>query len=360
MTLKLHPACAAWPVMGETELAALAADIKATGLREPIVMIDDEVLDGRCRWLACECAGVDPRIRAFGDDPSDGNDPIVFVISKNKHRRHSTKGQISISLAELANLQQGSNRYETKKVDTLQKSVYSYDALGKLGDVSRSAIENAASLLKNGTAEVIAIVKAGSVPVGLAAEAVRATPREQQDGWTADDIKRVGKKAMDRYPSKQRKTAKPETTPGPPQSRRGKSRDFAGPRPTLRILSRDEAGEPSLEEWNQRAPGHPPGVTKGRLHVEKNGKVQLWSPADRALLELEGRARNFTACLRAILDPDGLEVPEIAGLTFKHGGEFRRSLRELLPRVEARLAAFAAAFLDEKTHETMDPAVAAC
>ena len=148
--------------------------------------------------------------------------------------------------------------------------------------------------------------------------------------------------------------------PPPPQSRRGKSRDFAGPRPTLRILSRDEAGEPSLEEWNQRAPGHPPGVTKGRLHVEKHGKVQLWSPADRALLELEGRARNFTAWLRTGLDPDGLEVPEIAGLTFKHGGEFRRSLRELLPRVEARLAAFAAAFLDEKTHETMDPAVAAC
>ena len=218
-------------------------------------------------------------------------------------------------------------------------------------------------IVDRGIPELIAAVDRGEIAIepGFA---IALQPQEQQAAIVnmpppqrreaVRELARPGKQRGERDP-------KTDTAPVPPPvSRRGKSRDFAGPRPTLRILSRDEAGEPSLEEWNQRAPGHPPGVTKGRLHVEKHGKVQLWSPADRALLELEGRARNFTAWLRTGLDPDGLEVPEIAGLTFKHGGEFRRSLRELLPRVEARLAAFAAAFLDEKTHETMDPAVAAC
>jgi hypothetical protein len=50
-----HPLAEMFPLI---ELAELAEDIKAHGLRERIVMYHGQVLDGRNRVLACVQAGV--------------------------------------------------------------------------------------------------------------------------------------------------------------------------------------------------------------------------------------------------------------------------------------------------------------
>ena len=44
--------------MEGAEFDALVVDIKAHGLREPVVMYEDKVLDGRNRVLACQRAGA--------------------------------------------------------------------------------------------------------------------------------------------------------------------------------------------------------------------------------------------------------------------------------------------------------------
>ena len=81
-----HPACLLFPKLTGPALDELAADIKDQGLIEPIVLLDDQVLDGKNRLAACKIAGVKPRFVQWDGDGS----PIEWVISVNLIRRHLT------------------------------------------------------------------------------------------------------------------------------------------------------------------------------------------------------------------------------------------------------------------------------
>ncbi|CAG9241114.1 hypothetical protein BDI4_100052 [Burkholderia diffusa] len=87
-TYSLHPLCQLFPPLPKPEFDALKEDIAAHGLREPIVLYDDQILDGGNRYRACIDAGVKPAYKTF-----DGDDPLPFVLSCNLHRRHLTPGQ---------------------------------------------------------------------------------------------------------------------------------------------------------------------------------------------------------------------------------------------------------------------------
>jgi len=67
--IEFHPAANAFPMMPRAQLATLAESIKAHGLHMPIILFDDQVLDGRNRLKACEMAGVEPRFESFEGDP---------------------------------------------------------------------------------------------------------------------------------------------------------------------------------------------------------------------------------------------------------------------------------------------------
>lgn len=84
----VHPAAELFPMMSDDELRALAADIKANGLQQPVIMFGAQLLDGRNRWRACEIAGVEPRLRDW-----NGKDAVAYVRSLNLHRRHLTAAQ---------------------------------------------------------------------------------------------------------------------------------------------------------------------------------------------------------------------------------------------------------------------------
>lgn len=86
--LQLHPLCTLFPRLVGAELAMLRDDIKANGLREPIVIHQGLILDGGNRYQACLDAGVEPAFKEF-----TGDDLVSFVLSANLHRRHMTPGQ---------------------------------------------------------------------------------------------------------------------------------------------------------------------------------------------------------------------------------------------------------------------------
>ncbi len=88
-----HKIAALFPLPGEDALKELAESIQRSGQREPIVLFEGEVLDGRSRQRACEIANVEPIYREWGDRPTDGTSPTRFVMDLNFERRHLTPSQ---------------------------------------------------------------------------------------------------------------------------------------------------------------------------------------------------------------------------------------------------------------------------
>jgi len=86
--LEYHPLADMFSMDSEKEMKPLAADIRAHGLREPIVLLQGKILDGRRRYFCCLKAGVKPVYRKYR-----GDDPASYVFSKNFHRRHLNASQ---------------------------------------------------------------------------------------------------------------------------------------------------------------------------------------------------------------------------------------------------------------------------
>ena len=83
-----HPIASMFPLIGGDELDQLREDIRDHGLREPIVIYEGKILDGRNRWRACIHAGVEPRFERY-----EGDDPLAYVVSLNLRRRHLSTDQ---------------------------------------------------------------------------------------------------------------------------------------------------------------------------------------------------------------------------------------------------------------------------
>ena len=86
--MKVHPLAAVFPPLPDNRLRELGASIAEIGLLDPIVILEDQILDGRNRYWACELAGVEPRFRQY-----EGSDPAAFVKGKNLERRNLSPGQ---------------------------------------------------------------------------------------------------------------------------------------------------------------------------------------------------------------------------------------------------------------------------
>jgi hypothetical protein len=75
------------------------------GLIEPIIRdAEGVIIDGRCRLIACELAGVPPRFRTL----PEGADPLDWIYATNILRQSYSKSQIAIAKAWLEALYPGS------------------------------------------------------------------------------------------------------------------------------------------------------------------------------------------------------------------------------------------------------------
>ena len=140
---RFHPACTIFPPLPDDELRELADDIATNGLRNPIVLSEGKVLDGRNRYLACEIAGVKPRFIDF-----QGDDPIGWVVSQNLVRRHLTASQKAVVAFDLLPLLAKEAKERQRKSNSYRgngRSAHKYADRNVAGKASEAAARIAKS-----------------------------------------------------------------------------------------------------------------------------------------------------------------------------------------------------------------------
>jgi hypothetical protein len=160
--LEHHPLADLFPLMSETDFAALKADIAANGLREPTWLWQGKILDGRNRRRACHELGLQCPTRDYVDD-----DPLGFILSMNLHRRHLSESQRAMVAAKIANMRQG--RPGEKAANLPDYQVSQSHAAGLL-HISERTLRDAKKVQAEGQPEVIAAVEAGHMRVSAAAK----------------------------------------------------------------------------------------------------------------------------------------------------------------------------------------------
>lgn len=99
---RIHPAAQLFPEMSSDELSKLADDIKRRGIRQPLVMYEGMVLDGRNRIRAALIAGIPFEKMPRANVPPDA-DPYALAWSLNCARldyNPTEKGQIHKLISE--------------------------------------------------------------------------------------------------------------------------------------------------------------------------------------------------------------------------------------------------------------------
>lgn len=165
--MHFHPLANVLPMIEGPPYTELVADIRANGQHDPIITLDDQILDGRNRYLACLEAGIEPRFAPF-----TGSDPAAFVISKNLHRRHLNAGQRAMAVAKYATIVNGRPpKDETTGQPVVMKTV---PEVAAMAGVNKATVSDARTIQAIGTLEEIGSVVNGSACITAVAKAVRA------------------------------------------------------------------------------------------------------------------------------------------------------------------------------------------
>lgn len=148
--LAVHPAADLFPLIEGPDFDELVADVATHGVREPIVLHDGKILDGRNRYRAADAAGIDCPTRKY-----EGDDPIGFVVSANLRRRHLNESQRAMIADTLANLPRGTNQHASIEAPSQTEAA-------KALDVGRSQVQRARKVRLADTA-VADLVVAGKI-----------------------------------------------------------------------------------------------------------------------------------------------------------------------------------------------------
>ncbi|MBA8799147.1 ParB-like chromosome segregation protein Spo0J [Agrobacterium sp. RC10-4-1] len=165
---KPHPLADLFPMMDDDAFLDFAQDIEKNGQREPIIIYENKILDGRNRYKACQMLGFSPRFKEY-----NGNDALGFVISLNLKRRHLTESQRSMVASKLETMKHG----RPGKDANLHVS---RDDAAKMLNVSPRSVATAKQVQKTGVPELVKAVEEGAVSVSAAAVIAKETPEVQR------------------------------------------------------------------------------------------------------------------------------------------------------------------------------------
>lgn len=168
--IPFHPIANCFPLIDGQEFEELVADIKANGVREPVILYEGQILDGRNRYRASQIAGVDCPLETYS-----GSDPVGYAVSLNLRRRHLSEGQRAWVAAQLANLGQGART-------DLRANLHEVSAgqAAELLNVSERSVKSARVVRDHGAEELQDKVAKGEVAPSTAADVARLSKEEQR------------------------------------------------------------------------------------------------------------------------------------------------------------------------------------
>jgi len=191
--IEFHPLANIFPLIDGQHFEELVKDIREHGLREPIVLLEGKILDGRNRYRACVAAGLlpesldkltVPQLKYFkhhvaaGKETPPQADLLAFVVSKNLHRRQLTDDQRRMVGARMVNLKAGRPADDDK---SSQFANISRDDAAALMKTDVAGIDRARSVIAHAVTEVVELVDEGKVSVAAAAEIAQQAPERQAE-----------------------------------------------------------------------------------------------------------------------------------------------------------------------------------
>ena len=154
--MEAHKFADIFPMVEGNELEVLKNDIKEHGLLNPIVLYEDQIIDGRNRYKACNEIGIEPKFETY-----KGTKPLEFVISLNLKRRHLTKDQRAVisldvlpMLEEEAKKRQGTRTDLNPNIPTLLSEGESREQASKIMQVGTTYIQQAKKLSEKDRKEI--------------------------------------------------------------------------------------------------------------------------------------------------------------------------------------------------------------
>lgn len=185
---EVHPAAELFPMLPEAELRELADDISKHGLLVPIIRYGEQILDGRNRLRACALAEYEPQFEEWDEE---GDDPVAFVVSLNRCRRHMSESQLAALAVDLkriyeqeavergrANLRRGAEAPPDSPEAPTGATGKSAEKAAKAVGVSTRSVERAARVEARDP-KLFEQVKTGEVTVRQAEQTI--TRRAQHD-----------------------------------------------------------------------------------------------------------------------------------------------------------------------------------
>lgn len=175
--MKQHPLSAVFPSLPEQEMNALTADIKANGIRQPIITYEGMVLDGWHRYQISQKLKV-PVVQM----PYRGTDPVAFVRSLNYHRRHLTKSQLAMVEVGLSEWLPNGRRPTTSAPGTsapgAEVAPKTTGQMAAAAGVGARTIEQAKTVAAKGSKELQEQVTEGKVSLKEAERIVKGKPEK--------------------------------------------------------------------------------------------------------------------------------------------------------------------------------------
>ncbi|SIQ98766.1 hypothetical protein [Aquipseudomonas alcaligenes] len=174
--LQYHELSTLFPLINGEDFALMAKDMEANGQREPIVLFEGKILDGRNRYRICRELEIEPITVQY-----EGDDPLGLVLSLNMHRRQLTVAQRAIVAAELVRRkrEQESNRGAESEVEA-PSTLPGVDETAKALGISPRSVSAALRVFKDGAEELCEAVKRGEIRVSAAEQLTKLDLNEQR------------------------------------------------------------------------------------------------------------------------------------------------------------------------------------